>query len=168
MSDLENICLACGICCTGTLIGFVQLESEEFPALRNILEIEESDDIGFFLQPCKKFCDGCTIYSQRPRQCASFECALLKSVDQKELAFKTAVEIVEEVKQKRLTIEAKLATTQIALKSDSFYFKIVELRKLLSNNALESPLENSHLELMSELDELNVMVSKSFGVSYFK
>ncbi|WP_040414305.1 YkgJ family cysteine cluster protein [Cyclobacterium qasimii] len=101
MNDSLNICLSCGICCDGTLIGFVQLDPEEVPRVKEFMDIEDEKGNGFFLQPCKKFCDACTVYSKRPRQCASFECGLLKSVDQKELEFDSAVEMVKVVKQKR-------------------------------------------------------------------
>ena len=87
MNDSSNICLSCGLCCDGTLIGFVQLESEEIPAIRELMDVEGVKDKGVFLQPCSKYCDGCTIYSQRPKQCASFKCGLLNSVEQKELDF---------------------------------------------------------------------------------
>ena len=108
MSDSSNICLPCGICCDGTLIGFVELENEEMPRLKKIMDIEEERDHCFFLQPCKKYCNGCTIYSERPKQCGKFECGLLKSVENKELEFDTALDIIAKAKQLRVSIEKKL------------------------------------------------------------
>ncbi len=105
MNDSTNICLSCGLCCEGTVIGFVQLDKEELPAIREIMDIEEERGNGFFLQPCAKYCDGCTIYAKRPKQCASFKCGLLKSVEQKELDLDSAIEIVNMVKQKTSIIE---------------------------------------------------------------
>ena len=101
MNDSLNICLSCGLCCDGTLIGYVKLGSEELPALRELLNIEEEGGKGFFLQPCKSYCDGCTIYSNRPKQCDNFKCGLLKSVEQKELSFDTALERINAVSQKK-------------------------------------------------------------------
>ena len=57
MNDSLNICLSCGLCCDGTLIGYVKLGSKELPALRELLNIEEEGGKGFFLQPCKSYCD---------------------------------------------------------------------------------------------------------------
>lgn len=102
MNDSLNICLPCGFCCDGTLIGHVQLNNEELPALKELMDIEDEKDNGFFLQPCSNYCDGCTIYSKRPKQCGNFECGLLKSFEQKELDFDSIIEIINEVKQKRL------------------------------------------------------------------
>jgi len=131
MSDPLNICLSCGLCCDGTLIGFVKLDSEELPGMREVMDIEDENGNGFFLQPCNSYCDGCTIYSKRPKQCASFKCELLKSFEQKELNFDSAIEIINVVKQKKIAIEKKVAILQIELQSQSFYFKMVELKKLL-------------------------------------
>ena len=41
MNDSTNICLSCGLCCDGTLIGFVQLCEEEIPELSKLIEEKE-------------------------------------------------------------------------------------------------------------------------------
>jgi Fe-S-cluster containining protein len=166
MNDSSNICLPCGLCCDGTLIGFVELDSEELPGMREVMDIEDENGNGFFLQPCSNYCDGCTIYSKRPKQCASFKCELLKSFEQKELNFDSAIEIINTVKLKKIAIEKKVEILQLELKSQSFYFKMVELKKLLQKNKSESPLTQNHLELISDLEQLDSLVSKNMGVSY--
>ena len=161
MNDSSNICLSCGLCCDGTLIGFVELNTQEKTELRELMDIVESNEKGFFLQPCNKYCDGCTIYSQRPKQCASYKCGLLKSVEQKELDFNLALEIINEVKQKKINIEKNITTLQLELQSQSFYFKMIELKKLLQKYEAESSLKQKDLELISELEQLdNLLVSK--------
>lgn len=167
MNDSLNICLSCGICCDGTLIGFVQLDPEEVPVVKEFMDIEEEKGNGFFLQPCKKFCDSCTIYPNRPKQCASFECGLLKSVEQMEVEFDSAVEMVKVVKQKKVAIEEKLAAIQLDLQSQSFYFKMVELNRLLRKKMAESSLTQSQQELLSDIEELDSLVMKNFNVSFF-
>ena len=168
MSDPLNICLPCGICCDGTLIGFVELDREEIPALTKIMDIEEEDGKGFILQPCNSFSDKCNIYLDRPKQCAKFNCGLLKSVEQNELEFDSAIEIVKEIKQRKKAIEKKLATLPIKLKSQSFYFKMVELNILLKKNNSESSSTQSHIELTTDLNNLNNLLLKNFDVSFFK
>jgi uncharacterized protein len=167
MSESSNICLSCGLCCNGTVIGFVQLDNEELPVLKEIMDIEDESGNGFFLQPCNKYCDGCTIYSKRPKQCASFECGLLKSVDQKQLDFDSAVEIVDEVNQRKIAIEEKLAALQFDLQSPSFYFKMAELRNLLHKKASESPLTKNYSDLLSDLNQFDSLLTSKFGVSLF-
>ena len=140
MNVSSNICLSCGLCCDGTLIGFVELDSEELPILSGLMDLEDANDKGFFLQPCNNYCDGCAIYSQRPKQCSSFKCGLLKSVEQKELDFDNAIDTIIEVKHKKISIEKKIETLNIKLQAQSFYFKMIELKKLLHINEAEYSL----------------------------
>lgn len=166
MSDELNICLPCGLCCDGTLIGFVQLDSEEISAIREVMEIEEEQGHGFFLQPCAKFIDCCTIYHSRPKQCANYKCELLLSVERNELDFDSAIEIIDVIKHKRIDIENQLSEQQFELKSQSFYFKMVELKNLLHKNKSESSLTLKQIELLSDIDQLESLLSKRFGLSF--
>ncbi len=169
MSDSTNLCLSCLQCCNGTLIGFVQLESDEIKKLNGLLAIEEDHNgAGVFLQPCNKLCaDGCAIYEQRPKQCRSFNCGLLNSVEQKEIDFESAVEVINLVKQKRIGIEKKLEQLSIELKSESFYFKMVELKKVLKRMESEAPLTPNHLALATDLKQLGSILPSKFGISAF-
>ena len=167
MSDPTNICLSCGLCCDGTLIGFVQLESEELSPLRKLMEIEQTGENGMFFLPCNELgCNGCNIYSQRPKACRNFECGVLKSVEKKELTFDKATEVIDVVKQKKIAIEKQVATLQIELQSKSFHFKMLELKKLFRKDKSELFLSESHQELKLKLSELEKLLSKSFGVAF--
>ena len=163
MSDLNDICLACGLCCDGTLLGFVQLESEEVPVMKELMQVENANGDGVFIQPCSKYCDGCTIYSKRPKQCASFKCGLLKSFEKKELDFDMAIELINEVKQRKIVVEKKLALQEFKLQSHSFYFKMVELNRL--HKSMSSPSTQNYLDLISELKQLDEILSEKFDLS---
>jgi uncharacterized protein len=168
MRDLLNICLSCGLCCDGTLIGFVQLESEELSVVRELMVIEEVDENGFFYLPCKNLgCNGCKIYSQRPKQCGKFKCRVLKSIEKKELDFDSAVEIINVIQQKKIAIEKQLATLPFELQSESFYFKILELKKVLQKDQSELSLSQNTLKLISDIRELDKLLLKNFGLSLY-
>ncbi|MCX2740590.1 YkgJ family cysteine cluster protein [Pontibacter anaerobius] len=167
MIDSTNICLACGLCCDGTLIGFVQLSHEELPRIKELMDIEEASNDGVFIQPCNKYCDGCTIYSQRPKQCASYDCELLKSLKRKELDYTSALESVEVAKQRKKAIEEKLALLQIKLQSQSFYFKMAELKKLYQKNEHELSSTQDFKDLIADIKQLDDLLSKEFGVTVF-
>lgn len=168
MSESSNICLSCGFCCDGTAIGFVQIDREELSVSRELMDIEEVNGKGFFLQPCDKLgCDGCSIYSQRPKQCASFKCRLLESLEQKELDFDSAIEVINLVKREKIAIEKKLETLQFELQSQSFYFKVLELKKLLQKNKSELSLTQNLRELISDLKKLDMLMSKKIGLSLY-
>ncbi|UXP31963.1 YkgJ family cysteine cluster protein [Reichenbachiella agarivorans] len=167
MSESSNICLSCGCCCDGTLIGFVQLAREEVPALRNLLEIENTEGEGFFLQPCQNLgCDGCTIYTNRPTACADFDCGLLTSLNQKEIAYEEAIEVIAVVKQKKIAIEQMMEVLPFTLQSQSFYFKVLELKKLMRKDVTESTVTQDHPTFLAEVDQLDALLSEKFGVSF--
>ncbi|CAM3394876.1 hypothetical protein POKO110462_00720 [Pontibacter korlensis] len=167
MIDSTNLCLSCGLCCDGTLIGFVQLSHEELPVLRELTDIEEASRDGVLIQPCNKYCDGCTIYSDRPKQCASYDCELLKAFHRKELDYTSAIETIEVAKQRKSAIEEKLALLQIKLQSQSFYFKMAELRKLYLKNEHELSKTPDFKDLIADIKQLDSLLSKEFGVTIF-
>jgi Fe-S-cluster containining protein len=169
MSDSSNLCLSCLLCCDGTLIGFVHVEKEEIPTLNDVLEIEkDSNGDGVFLQACDNLCDdGCTIYDKRPKQCRSFNCKLLKSVEDYEIAVDSAVDVINVVKEKKLAIEKQLSLLNIDLKSPSFYFKMVELKKVLKRLPPETTSLPNYQKLITDLKELEDILPTIFGISPF-
>ncbi len=163
----SNICLSCGLCCDGTLIGFVKVDREEIPTLKEFMDIEEVNGKGFFIQPCKKFCDACTVYAKRPKQCGIFKCGLLKSVEQKQLEFDQAVIYIEEVKRRKTALEKKLKTLDVKLKSNSFYFQMVELKNLLEKQHTPTSLTQEKQDLLKDLDQLDALLTAKFDLSLF-
>lgn len=164
MSDL-NLCLSCGLCCDGSLIGFVQLDNDEIPRIKEIMEIEDENGHGLFIQPCSKFCDGCTIYEQRPKNCDKYNCELLLSVQQDEIPFDSALEIIQDVKQRKLEIQKMLGDLNHDLQSNSFYFKMVELKNILKKKSLKPGLTATEIELSTNIHNLDQLITKRFGVS---
>jgi hypothetical protein len=164
MDDSENICLSCGLCCDGTLIGFVQLEKEELPRLRKVMEIEGTENNAFLLHPCKKYCNGCTVYADRPTQCSKFNCGLLTAVEKHSIPFEKALTCIEEVNSLKIRIEEKLLASSIHLKSGSFYFRMVELNTSFNKNP--NGLNPSEADIQSDLNKLSTLVNKNFGISY--
>jgi Fe-S-cluster containining protein len=166
MTESSKLCLSCGLCCDGTLIGHVQLETKELNAVSKVLNIEHEQDHGFFLQPCKKYCDGCSIYSERPTQCASFKCGLLNTFEQKEITFDATAEIIKEVKKQTEFINNQLSLLSLNLQSDSFFFKMAEIRNNFQKKQLTSPLTVSESALLLDISVLDKLIKKGFDVSF--
>lgn len=166
MTDPSNICLSCGLCCNGTLIGFVHLDGDELSSVSEFMEIVKEGNQGFFLQPCDKLGPGgCSIYSNRPKQCSKFNCGLLNAVEQKEIDFNAAVDVIKRVRQLKRTIEKTLLNLTFNLKSKSFYFQTLELKKLLRKMENQSPLSHHHQKLNAELCQLDEILLNKFGLS---
>jgi Fe-S-cluster containining protein len=79
--DLARLCQSCGLCCDGSLFGFVALEPREVEAARKKrLQVVKGGK--GFEQPCAALegvvggCRTCRIYPERPLECRSFACRL--------------------------------------------------------------------------------------------
>ncbi len=87
MTPSEQLCLACGLCCDGTLFDGVQLEpGDDAKRLKSLgLPVAFSrgrNPVGRFPQPCRALCADrtCRLYADRPRQCRIFECGVFKEM----------------------------------------------------------------------------------------
>jgi Fe-S-cluster containining protein len=89
---LEQLCLACGLCCDGTLFDNVRLEpGDDAKQLRSLgLPVTVSrgrTPVTTFPQPCAALCKDrtCRVYAGRPKQCRTYECAVFKGMQAGEL-----------------------------------------------------------------------------------
>lgn len=85
MTPGEQLCLACGLCCDGTLFDSVRLgpddNAQQLQALGLPVSVSRGKTpITFFPQPCAALCADrtCARYADRPGQCRSFECRVFK------------------------------------------------------------------------------------------
>ena len=94
--DQSSLCLACGICCDGTLFSNVKLKPHDEIAPLQAAGIVLDSDAKNFQQPCAahKNC-ACTVYSNRPQTCQSYQCELLKRFGSGDTLHETALAIIK-------------------------------------------------------------------------
>ena len=101
----ERLCLACGLCCDGTLFTRVRLRSEDsVDALRSAELHVMQDDAGHWImqQPCSGYRqDACQTYHCRPVRCGLFRCTLLRYVAAGEASEAEALNVIRDTKQTR-------------------------------------------------------------------
>ncbi len=101
MEDAAGLCVACGLCCDGTLFNRAKTSPAEAPRVRSFgVEVYASET--HFVLPCPRL-DGtaCTIYAERFTVCRTFRCALLKKVESGEVDRSRADALVAEAKRLR-------------------------------------------------------------------
>lgn len=103
----EQLCLACGLCCDGTLFDLVKLEAgDDAPKLKALgLPVTVSRGkapIARFPQPCSALCEDrtCRLYQARPWQCRVFECGVLKEAKANRITFASAQRLVKKARQR--------------------------------------------------------------------
>lgn len=93
----QSLCLACGLCCDGTIFSQVTLKPEDdvAPLEANGVHILIDGNARVFKQPCAahKNCV-CTAYADRPHNCRSYQCKLLKQFKENEISIDEALRII--------------------------------------------------------------------------
>ena len=84
--DVPSICIGCGLCCDGTVLGHLAVadESDLGWPLRSLgVELIVAADPPVFELPCPAVVDGrCTVYElHRPRACGRYVCDLWRAHD---------------------------------------------------------------------------------------
>lgn len=98
--DESALCLACGLCCAGAFYDLVPLDPDELEHAKKLrLPLADREPLLTFLLPCPRL-DGtaCTVYLERPRECARFACVLLLAFRRAEVALDEAVTRVAEAR----------------------------------------------------------------------
>ena len=103
-SPSSTLCLACGMCCDGTLFTRVAVEPGEVARLEaHGLTLAERPEGGRALpQPCAAL-DGrcCTVYADRPAGCRRYRCNLLVALEEGEVGLADAEATVADAHARR-------------------------------------------------------------------
>jgi Fe-S-cluster containining protein len=103
----EQLCRACGLCCDGTLFDLVKLEQGDDAGKLKALGLPVSvsrgkTPVARFPQPCSALCADrtCRLYANRPWQCRTFECQLLKDANAGRITFAAALPVVQQARRR--------------------------------------------------------------------
>jgi Fe-S-cluster containining protein len=103
----EQLCLACGLCCDGTLFDLVKLERGDAAGKLKALGLPVSlsrgkTPVARFPQPCSALCEDrtCRLYAERPWQCRTFECRLFKDAKAGRIRFAAALPLVKQARRR--------------------------------------------------------------------
>ena len=115
MNSGEKLCLACGLCCDGTLFDNVQLgagdDAKKLKALGLPVAVTRGRTaITFFRQPCVALCADrtCRVYADRPGQCRAFECGVFKDAEAGRIPEAAALRQVKQARRKADKIRSLL------------------------------------------------------------
>jgi uncharacterized protein len=163
--SVDQLCPNCGLCCNGVLFADVELRAgDDAERLAELgLSLAKKGSKLAFAQPCACF-DGkrCTIYADRPKRCRTFECGLLKRVQDGELDADAALKTIAYTKHKAEKVRVLLR--QLGQKDESLamtkrYAQAMSAPIDLSDH--ESQTERRG-ELMLAVDDLMQLFHLSF------
>ncbi|MFO0747801.1 MAG: YkgJ family cysteine cluster protein [Myxococcota bacterium] len=100
-SQAKDLCLACGLCCDGTIFDVARVDEAELPALTRLGIRTATRAFGpVLVQPCVAL-DGtrCTVYGDRPHTCRAFRCNLLIALEADEVELDECLAHVDQAKR---------------------------------------------------------------------
>jgi uncharacterized cysteine cluster protein YcgN (CxxCxxCC family) len=88
----SELCVGCGMCCSGVLYDRAKVAPGEEPSMVAAgLDLFDEGDKRFFRLPCPQLnCTRCMIYETRFTICRTFQCALLRRVERREVSLPEA------------------------------------------------------------------------------
>jgi uncharacterized protein len=111
-SPANQLCKACGLCCTGHLFIWTKLRSAELDSIETLgVKVFRSvPSQRGFNQPCPLWEGQCSIYTSTsyPRFCRTYKCALLKKFLDDSTTLPEALNLVDQAKELIQELEAML------------------------------------------------------------
>lgn len=163
--SVAKLCVNCGLCCNGVLFADVELRAGDDPGrLAGLgLTLGMKGSQLAFAQPCTCF-DGklCGIYADRPKRCRTFECGLLKRVQNNELGAEAALKTIRQAKsqvEKVRGLLRQLGQTDERLAMTKRYAEAMSAPIDLADHETDSERRG---ELMLAVDELMRRLQRDF------
>ena len=162
---IAKLCPACGLCCNGVLFGDVELQRGDNAKQLTKLGVElfRKGRKTAFPQPCACLVKGlCSIYADRPKRCAAFDCGLLKRVQSDDLTAALALKKIAEAKRRAaevLKLVRELGNTDESLPLNQRYSAVIA--QPIDMSADEADIERRG-ELMMAVSKLTDLLGRDF------
>ena len=162
VSPSQSLCLTCGLCCAGPIFPSVQLEPEDeiAPLMAAGIAIYSENDANMFKQPCPahKNCS-CTVYENRPKNCRSYKCELLKRFERGDMSREAAAEIISKVVSFWNKVNALALAVSINIQSTEDMFLL--LKKWRKNSSVGST-EQARAHVFVQFGALQIYLDRFF------
>jgi Fe-S-cluster containining protein len=165
-NSIEQLCPNCGLCCNGVLFADVELRAGDNAARLAELGLslkKKGQGKLAFAQSCACF-DGrlCAIYNDRPERCRTFECGLLKRVENNEMQTEAALKIISKTKRQAENVRVllrQLGQNDERLAMTKRYSQAMSAPIDLADHETDSERRG---ELMLAVDELMRQLQRDF------
>jgi hypothetical protein len=99
--SLNDLCLACGLCCTDVVHRRVLLTPDELALAQELgLRVVVFEEGPGFSLPCPQHRHGhCAVYERRPLACVHYQCELLQRCWQDEVTIESALALVRRARR---------------------------------------------------------------------
>lgn len=169
MNSGEQLCLACGLCCDGTLFDNVQLgpgdDGEKLKALGLPVAVSRAKTpISYFRQPCAALCAdrACRVYADRPLQCRNFECGVFKAAQAGRIDMGTALRLVKQARRQADNIRRLLRELGDADEHRSLGDRFRRTQRRLESGSADDAAAATFAELGQAVHAFNLLAHEKF------
>lgn len=165
----EQLCLACGLCCDGSLFGHVRVQpgddAKKLKALGlPVTTSRSATPIVHFPQPCAALCADrtCRVYADRPRQCRTFECGVFQDATAGKIGLGPALRLVTKTRQRVNKIRRLLRELGDNDVQRSLHDRFTRTQRRIESGAVDPAAANTFAELSLAVHSLNVVAYEKF------
>jgi Fe-S-cluster containining protein len=165
----EQLCLACGLCCDGTLFDNVQLgpddEAKKLKALGlPVFASRAKPPIMLFRQPCTALCADrtCRVYADRPGQCRDFECGVFKAAQTGRIKSAAALRLVKQARRRADQVRRLLRALGDTDEYRSLTERFRRTKQRLDSGAADQAAAETFAELSLAVHQLNLLAHEKF------
>ena len=161
----SRLCLACGLCCDGTLFQIVRMQPEDSPDQLAALglRIRHRGTDCWMEQPCaalKRLC--CTVYDQRPVRCRKFHCQQLARLAAGEIDEGDALVLIADTRRLADRVRQLLAESGYREDGTPLQEQFDRLTSTRIDPHLEPELAETRHHLETAMRELKLRLARDF------
>jgi hypothetical protein len=169
VKTVEQLCLACGLCCDGTLFDHVQLgpddDAEKLKSLGLPVVVSRSQPPATrFVQPCAALCTDrtCRLYVDRPLQCRDFECGVYKDAKAGRISFTSALRQVKRARQQADNIRRLLRELGDTDEARSLNERFRRTQRRMESTITDKAANHTFAELGLAVHAFNLLAHRKF------
>ena len=165
----EQLCLACGLCCDGTLFNHVKLgprdDVSKLKALGMPVAISRAQTpVTHFRQPCAALCADriCRVYADRPLQCRSFECGVFKAAAAGRIEFPVALRLVKSARRQADHLRRLLRALGDTEEHRALSERFRRTQRRMESGSADPAAADTFAELSLAMHSLNLLAHEEF------
>ncbi|MES2696105.1 MAG: YkgJ family cysteine cluster protein [Verrucomicrobiota bacterium] len=165
----QQLCLACGLCCDGTLFGHVRLGPADDAKKLKVLGLPVSvsrakTPVTHFPQPCAALCADCTcrVYVDRPLQCRAFECGVFKDAQAGRIEFAVALRLVKQARQRANKVRRLLRELGNTDEHRSLNERFHRMQQRMESGTADAAAADTFAELSLAVHSLDLLTHEKF------
>jgi hypothetical protein len=165
----DQLCLACGLCCDGTLFHHVKLEAgDDGGKLRELglpVKVPRATiPVARFPQPCAALCADrtCRVYADRPKQCRSYECGVFKELQADRVTPAAALRLVRQARQDADRIRALLRQLGDTDEQRSLNERFRRTTRRMESGFADDTVADTYAELSLAMHHFGLLTHEKF------